>query len=212
MIDPKIESYCLNASSRPSVVCEEIFENTQKNHPMAVMLTGPIQMSLIGFWLEATRAKRVLEIGCFTGYSALAMAERLPDGGELITLDIDPETMATARSFWNKSPHGKKIKSVVGPAAESLAQINGPFDFVYIDADKENYPTYFKMALERLSPQGVIGLDNSLRDGEVLKDSPSDEGYRVIKKLTAEIVANPHFKTCLVPVRDGLLLVQKTKA
>lgn len=195
-------------SSQPSKDCEAIYDYTRKNVPMSEMLIGPIQGSFLQFLLRSIGAKRVLEIGCFTGYSALTMAEALPESGELITLDLEPQTTEIAQSFWNKSPHGKKIKALVGPALSSLEKIKGPFDFIFIDADKENYPNYFEKARTLLTPQGLIGLDNALRGGDVLKKN-ADPGTEAIRKISTQIAKDPMLTSCLLPIRDGLLLVKK---
>lgn len=205
-----IENYCVENSTRPSKVCDELYEYTVAQVPMAMMLIGPIQASFIGFLLRAINAKRVLEVGCFTGYSALAMAEQLPETGEVITLDINEETNRIAQSFWQKSEHGKKIHSLIGPARESFKVLKGSFDFIFIDADKTNYPHYFEAALSMLSPHGLIALDNSLRDGDVLKEKP-DEGTLAIRELTQRIHSRNDLQSTLVPIRDGLLLVRKTQ-
>lgn len=207
-IPEEIENYCFDASSQPHRICEEIFQYTKQNVPMSIMLIGPIEAAFLGFFLKSIRARRVLEIGCFTGYSALAMAEYLPDDGEIITLDLNPDTTRIAQSYWTRSPHGKKIRSMVGPALESLKGLTGPFDFVFIDADKENYPHYFEAALSKLGPRGVIALDNALREGNVLNENP-DEGTKAIRDLTQKIHARSDLQTCLLPIRDGLLLVQR---
>lgn len=203
----EIENYCLSKSTTPSANCEEIFNYTKANVEMPEMLIGPMIGSVLGFLVHSVCAERVLEIGCFTGYSALAMAERLPMDGELITLDINEETAKVAREFWAKSRHGKKIKLIVAPAIETLKTLEGPFDFILIDADKENYPAYFERALELLSPSGIIALDNSLRGGEVLKEN-TDEGTKAIRALSESLAKRRDLVKVLLPVRDGLLLVQ----
>jgi caffeoyl-CoA O-methyltransferase len=202
-----IENYCVQMSTTPSADCAAIYDFTQKNVPMAQMLIGPMVGSVLGFLVHSVCAERVLEIGCFTGYSALVMAERLPSDGEVITLDINQETTDVAQHFWNKSRHGKKIKPIVGPALESLEKLKGPFDFIFIDADKTNYPKYFEKALELISPSGIIALDNCLRDGRVLEENP-DEGTQAIRDLSISISKRRDLIKTLLPVRDGLLLVQ----
>lgn len=175
---------------------------------MAIMLIGPLEASALGLMLRMLGARRVLEVGCFTGYSALAMAEQLPENGEVVTLDISAETTAIGERYWKQSRHGKKIKLILGPAIETMKSLQGPFDFVFIDADKENYGHYFNRALELLSPRGVIVLDNALRDGEVLKESP-DAGTLAIRELCQKIHQDPRFYASLLPIRDGMMIVQR---
>lgn len=207
--NPQIDSYCQNHSTLPSKDCERIFDYTIKNVPMAVMLIGPLQGSFLGWLVKQSKAKRVLEIGTFTGYSALCMAEQLPADGQLITLDIDPETSKIAKGFWKESAHGHKIRQIVAPALETLKTLQDPFDFIFIDADKENYPQYFDSALQLLSAGGMIALDNCLRDGKVLNAS-ADPGTEAIKELNSRISDRSDLQCTLVPIRDGLMLVQRS--
>jgi caffeoyl-CoA O-methyltransferase len=113
LVSEDIENYCLEKSSKPSKVCEELHDYTKANVAIPEMVIGPLVGSYLGQMVRITRAKRVLEIGTYTGYSALAMAEQLPDDGELITLDMNPDTVKVAKSFWEKSPHGKKIEPIL---------------------------------------------------------------------------------------------------
>ena len=155
LVSEEINQYCSNHSTVPSSLCEELASYTRESVPMHQMLTGPLEASFLGLMIHVVGAKRVLEIGTFTGYSALAMAERLPADGEIITLDINPETNQIAKTYWNRSPHGKKIRAILGPALESMESLKGrSFELVFIDADKENYLNYLKKALPLLEPTG----------------------------------------------------------
>lgn len=209
LVDPKLEKYCIENSSIPSKHCESILQYTLENVPMAVMVSGPVECGLIGFLLRTIQAKRVLEIGTFTGYSALAMAEQLPSDGEVTTIDQNPETTQTAKSFWAQSPHGTKIKPILGKAEDCLTKIQGPFDAVFIDADKQNYLHYVRTALEHLTPRGIIIVDNALWSGQVLDKNTSDPSTQGIQKMTRWVVAQPNLYCTLLPIRDGVLLVQK---
>jgi len=208
-IDEAIESYCIQKSSKPSAVCEEIATYTRANIPQSQMLIGPMEASVLGSYIRAIRAKRILEFGTYTGYSALAMAENLPDDGELVSLDVNEETSKLARSFWDKSPDGKKIKNIVAPALESLKTLNGKFDFVFIDADKENYLAYLKASLERLSEGGMIALDNCLRNGKSIEEGFTDPGTEAIKECNLWIAQQSTLFSSLLPVRDGIFVVQR---
>ena len=204
-----IEKYCVDHSSIPSAHCREIDEYTRAHVPHANMVSGPLAGAFLGFLVRLIGAKRALEIGCFTGYSALTMAEALPPEGEVITLDINPETDKLARGFWAKSPQGKKIRSIVAPALSSLETLKGPFDIVFIDADKENYVNYLKRALPMLSHKGLIVVDNTLWGGEVLQKSPGDEMTRGVQALNDFVHEHPELESVLVPIRDGMLIVRK---
>jgi caffeoyl-CoA O-methyltransferase len=149
----------------------------------------------------------VLEIGTYTGYSALCMAENIPKSGIVYTLDINEGTTELAKSFWAKSPNGKKIKSLVGPAKETLPKIKGKFDFIFIDADKPNYLDYFKISLKMLTKGGIIAVDNVLWSGKVL--DPQDNQTNAICALNDFISQKKGFFKTMLPIRDGIFLVGK---
>lgn len=208
-----IQTYCLKHSTQPSIHCQAIAEYTEKHVPQSLMVSGPLVGSLLGFFVEWTKAQRVLEFGCFTGYSALCMAERLPEGGELITLDINPDTAALAKRFWSDSPHGSKIRALIGPADETSAHLRGPFDLIFIDADKPGYCNYLNIALELLSPRGLIIADNCLYFDKVIEENPAEENARAIKRFNDYVSSHAMLNSVLLPVRDGLRLVwKKTEA
>lgn len=209
LVSEDIHEYCLAHSTLPSKVCEEIHGYTREKVPMAQMVSGPLEGSFLGLLLQSIGAKRVLEIGTFTGYSALAMAERLPADGEVVTCDVNPETMRLAQSFWDKSPSGKKIKPMLGPALETLEKVTPGFDFVFIDADKENYLNYLKRALPLLKINGLIAADNTLWSGKVLESNPTDTMTAAIKAFNDWVKAQPDLISTLVPIRDGLLVIRK---
>ncbi len=206
-IDEKIENYCVLKSSKPSKFADEIEVFTKKNVSHSQMLTGKMEASILGFLIRSINAKRVLEFGTYTGYSALCMAENLPDSGVVYTLDINEKTTDLARSFWTKSPHGKKIKPLVGPAKESISKIKGKFDFIFIDADKPNYLDYFKISLKMLTKKGIIAVDNTLWSGKVL--DPDDNQTKAICALNDYVANHKEFYKTLLPVRDGIFLVKK---
>ncbi|TDJ04975.1 MAG: methyltransferase domain-containing protein [Deltaproteobacteria bacterium] len=205
----KILDYCIKKSNTPSEIADELEHHTIEKVSMSQMLVGKMEASILGFLLRAVGAKRVLEIGTFTGYSALAMAENLPEDGELITLDINPETTEIAKSFWKKSPHGKKITSILGPAVEIIKELEGQFDFIFIDADKENYLNYLNISLNKLTPNGIIAIDNVLWSGSVLNDGEIDSSTSAIKTINDFIENDSSLYATLLPVRDGIFLVKK---
>lgn len=214
-VDKKIEDYCIAKSTLPSADCDRIEHYTRANVHGAQMLIGKMEASFMGFLLRSIGAKRVLELGTFTGYSALAMAENLPDDGEVITIDINKETVALAKDFWSQSTHGKKIKSFLGSGLEVIPTLSGSFDFVFIDADKKNYLEYLKLTVPLLTLHGMIVLDNTLWSGRVVADSES-EGHKLIdsntefiRKLNDTIAASPDLYGTLLPIRDGMFLVRR---
>jgi caffeoyl-CoA O-methyltransferase len=154
-------------------------------------------------------AKQVLEIGTFTGYSALCFAEALPADGTVITCDIDDRAAAVARRYIAKAPFGRKISIRMGPALETMRTLTGPFDLVFIDADKANYVNYYRRSLDLLAPNGVILIDNVLWSGDVLKQPPPDESTAAIQELNRTVAADPHVTAVLVTIRDGILVVRR---
>lgn len=213
--DKNVEEYCISKSNLPSSDCLAIEEYTRANVHGAGMLIGKMEASFIGFLLRSIKAKRVLELGTFTGYSALTMAENLPADGEIITVDINKETVALAKDFWGKSEHGKKIKSMLGQGLEIIPTLGGKFDFVFIDADKRNYIDYLKLTVPMLSENGMIVIDNVLWGGQVLPGSEStgsdlrDRNTEFIRAVNDYIATNPELYGTLMPIRDGMFLVQK---
>lgn len=210
LVDPEIEKYCIDISSKPSSLCDELADYTRKHVSQSQMLIGPLEAAVLGFLIRTGHYRRVLEIGTFTGYSALSMAENLPSDGELVTLDINEETTEIAKRFWQKSSHGSKIKLILGRATENLPKLEGPFDLVFIDADKEPYPQYLEWALSHLSESGSIVIDNTLWSGEVLNSEAqgSTKSIQRVNQMAKELSDKGYFVS-LLPVRDGMLLIRK---
>ena len=171
------------------------------------MQVGRLEGTFLKMLVALTRARCVLEIGMFTGYSALMMAAGLPEDGRLVTCDIDPESEAMARSFFARSPHGHKIEIRMGPALDTLAVLPGPFDLVFIDADKTSYPAYYEAAVERVPSGGLIVIDNTLWSGAVLE--PQDDDTRAIVEVARRVQADSRVENALLTVRDGMLLARR---
>jgi caffeoyl-CoA O-methyltransferase len=171
------------------------------------MLSGRTEGQLLRLLIRSIRASRVLEVGTFTGYSALMMAEALPADGELITLEVDPKAEAVARRYFAESEHGRKIRLLMGPALETLGTLAGPFDFAFVDADKQNYRRYYDRVVPLLRPGGMLAVDNVLWSGRVL--DPRDEETRAIHELNERARTDPGVEHVLLTVRDGVLLVRK---
>lgn len=205
----EIVNYCCSKSTVPAETCQKLEKYTRENVEMSQMLVGPLEASFLGFLIRLNKARRVLEIGTFTGYSALAMAEQMPEGGELITLDICEETTKVAKEYWAQSKHGVKIRSMIGPAQQALLQLQGPIDLVFIDADKQGYLSYLKASLEMLSENGVVVLDNCLWSGKVIDEKEIDTSTVALREVTDWVKAQTNLYSTLLPVRDGILLVQK---
>jgi len=207
--DSKIHEYCIQRSNQPSKICRNLEVYTKNNVPHSQMLIGELEASLLGFLIRSIKARNVLEFGTFTGYSALCMAENLSDEGSVITLDINPETVEIAKNYWKNSTHGHKIKPILGSALETVKTLNQTFDFIFIDADKTNYLAYLKASLEILSNNGIIAVDNVLWSGKVLDKKNQDKDTKAIQDINDFISKETEIYGTLLPVRDGIFLIQK---
>lgn len=209
LVSDAINGYCAEHSTKPSTLCEDLEKHTRAHVAYSNMVSGAQVASLLGFLIRSLGVRRILEVGTFTGYSALAMAENLPETGELITLDVNPETNALAQKFWAKSPHGKKIKALVKPALEAIGELKGEFDLVFIDADKTNYLNYLKAVLPKLSANAVVVADNTLWSGKVLDADDKTPDTIAIRAFNDFVRESPALQSTLLPVRDGLNLIRK---
>ncbi len=204
------DDYCLKLSSAPSEARKALADYTRGNIPHANMLIGELEGAFFQFLLKSMKATSVLEIGTYTGYSALTFAESLPENGKVLTLDINQETTQLAQSFWDKSPAGKKIEAFVGDSHQKLKTLiseNKKFDVIFIDADKENYPLYVDFAKKLLSPHGVIMIDNVLWSGKVL-EAKGDASTEAIKTASAKVREDQDLECVMLPVRDGVMLAR----
>ena len=172
---------------------------------MVGLLEGRFLETLV--WLSG--ARRILEIGSFTGYSALSMAAALPPGGTITTCEVDPERAAIARRHFDASPWADRIDLIEGPALDSLTLLMGPFDLVFIDADKVNYHRYYEAVLPLLADRGLIVADNVLWSGRVLDDSDESDDTRAIRAFNDMVVNDPRVTCVMATVRDGVLLIRR---
>jgi caffeoyl-CoA O-methyltransferase len=203
-----IEAYAEAHSMPESNLCRALREETQRCMESPQMIVGPLEGAFLKMMTELVQATSVLEIGMFTGYSALCFAEALPAEGTVLTCEIDEESAALARQYFARTPVGKKVEIRMGPALETMRHLKGPFDLIFIDADKINYLNYYRRSLELLSPQGVMLIDNVLWDGEVLKQPPPDKKTAAIQELNRVVAADPRVTAVLMPIRDGVLVVR----
>ncbi len=208
LVPEEIERYAMAHSTPLPPLLEELTAVTQeKLGPLARMLSGQLEGTLLQMLIAATGAQRVLEVGMFTGFSAQMMAAALPDDGELVTCEIDPKAVEIARGFFARSPHGDKIRIAEGPALESMKALEPGFDLVFIDADKENYINYYEEALRLLSPRGTVVVDNVLWSGRVL--DPKDERDRAIVAFNEHVSRDQRVTQVVLTVRDGVMLVRR---
>lgn len=207
MIDERIEGYAEAHTTAPSELMREFAAETHATMRSPQMLTGTVEGRFLELLVHATQARRVLEIGTFTGYAALSMAAALPEGGRVDTCDIEPVHVEVAKRYIARSPYADRIAVHLGPALETIAALDGDFDLVFIDADKANYDNYYEAVLPRLSPGGLIAIDNTLWSGRVL--DPQDDDSRAIAALNDKLAADERVVCVQLTVRDGVTLVRR---
>ena len=206
MLDKAISDYCDQATMVESPLLAELARETHAHVHGAQMLSGAQVGALLKLLVYMTGARRILELGTYTGYSALTMAEALPEGGELITMERSAATAKLAQSWFDRSEQGHKIHLQVGDIKALLPALTGTFDLFFIDADKKAYADYYAAALALSHPGSVIVLDNMLRQGEVLE--PQNDQARVLNQLNHFIAQDPRVSNVLLSVRDGVQVVR----
>jgi caffeoyl-CoA O-methyltransferase len=209
IIPKKIEAYCLRHTTARDKLLQELEKYTQRHCADSQMLIGAHEGALLALLVRLSGARRILEIGTFTGYSALCLAEALPKNGRLLTCEINPRHADIAQSFFKRSRHGRKIRIHLGPALETLAGLPraARFDFVFLDADKENYVNYYEAVLPRLRRGGLIVADNVLWSGRVL--APKKKTDRAVVRFNKHVRRDPRVECVMLPVRDGVSLIRK---
>jgi caffeoyl-CoA O-methyltransferase len=210
LIDPEALAYAEAHATAPSAHLTAVDESTRADFPGWGMMVGRQEGRFLELLVFATQATRVLEIGTFTGYSSIAMAAGLGDGGAIISLEVDPHHAKVARGNIAAAGLESRISVIEGPAIDSLAELQGPFDLVFIDADKVGYDAYFEAVLPKLAPHGLIVLDNTLQAGAVLaSDTNPHEGARAIRALNDKLVNDERVVCVLTTIRDGVTLVRR---
>ena len=204
----KIEKYCKDFSFKDSPLLSDLTESTWSSEKLPQMLSGSLVGGLLQTIIRISGAVNILEIGMFTGYSALKMAEALPENGKIHTCELMEKHINTASKWFKKSESGYKISIHKGPALQSLKRMKGlTFDLVFIDADKVNYPNYYKITYDLLKKGGVGILDNMLWSGKVI--DPSDKESIALRETAELIRNNDKLYPLLLPVRDGVMVYQK---
>ena len=205
IIPKEIINYCENHSSPESGIYHKIIQLTYKIEKIPQMLSGNMVGNVLQLLLKLMNARNVLELGTFTGYSALKMAEVLPDGGTVTTIDIAPSPIA--QKVFEEVKWGKQIKQLTGDASKILSGIGDVFDLIFIDADKRNYPNYYKTGKPLVRNGGLIIFDNALWDGMVL--NPQDEQTKAIDATNKLAQEDSEIFNQILPIRDGLLICRK---
>lgn len=207
LINREIAEYTESFTSQESKTLKELVRVSERELDYTDMLSGPQVGMLLKILVQISGAKRILEIGTFTGYSAIWMADALPEDGTLITLEMNERYRDISKSFFEREPYQKKIKQKMGNALEVIPTLSGRFDLIFLDADKISYPTYYEMLKPKLSPGELFVIDNVLWEGAVLR--PTDEKSRAIHKLNKMIRDDEEVDQVMIPVRDGITIVRK---
>lgn len=207
LLKPELEEYAFTKTSTDGALLQELTAETYEKMDIPQMLTGRLEGRFLKLMVQVSSAKRVLEIGMFTGYSALSMAEGLPADGELITCDTNPKAIEFAKRYFARSEHGKKIKVLEGRALESIAKLEGQFDLVFIDADKGNYTNYYEAVLPLMKSGGVILVDNVLYSGEVIE--PKSNESKAIASFNEHVTKDHRVEAVLLTIRDGVYFIRK---
>ncbi|MGI8944993.1 MAG: O-methyltransferase [Thermoleophilaceae bacterium] len=199
--------YARGHSSTDSPLLREVTETTRRELELPQMLSSVLDGGLLTAFVHAVRARLVLEIGTFSGYSALAMASALAPGGRIVTCEIDERAAAFAGRHFDASPLGERIELRLGPAIETIAELEGPFDLVFIDADKVGYRDYYEAVLGKLAPHGVIVADNTLWGGRVLDPGEDSDNTVALRAFNEHVLADERTECVLLPVGDGMTVI-----
>jgi predicted O-methyltransferase YrrM len=215
LLTPELNQYAEDIALREHPSLQALRE-ASADLPLVLMQSPPLQAQFLQFLIKLVNAKRVLELGTYTGYATLAMALALPDDGEVITCDINTEWTKNARSFWEQAGQAHKITLKLAPALETLQtlkQLNPPqsFDFIFIDADKTNYVTYYEDALQLIQPDGIIAIDNVFWDGKVIDPNDTGAQTREIRRLNQRIRQDDRIELSLLPIGDGVCLIRRRR-
>jgi caffeoyl-CoA O-methyltransferase len=209
IVPEEIEAYAAAHTTPPEELLAELAEETKATLRSPQMLTGPIEGRLLELLVHGIKAKRVLELGTYSGYSSLSMAAGLAEGGHIDTCEVDEKHAEVARRYIARSQFADRITVHLGPALETIERLGGEFDFVFIDADKGSYGAYYEALLPRLAPQGLMAIDNTLWSGRVLDESDDSEDTRAIRELNDRIAADERVVAVQLTVRDGVTLIRR---
>jgi caffeoyl-CoA O-methyltransferase len=205
-LPPEIERYAEEHTTPETDVLADLAAETRATLRAPRMLTGPVEARFLEMLVHAAGARRVLEVGTYSGYSAISMAAALPPDGHIDTCEIEPEHAEVALRYIRRAGYTDRITVHLAPALETIARFDGPFDLVFIDADKVNYWNYLEAALPKLSDGALIAADNTLWSGRVL--DPQDEDSRAIAAFNERVLADERFRCVLLAIRDGITLIR----
>jgi caffeoyl-CoA O-methyltransferase len=202
-----LEAYAVAHSTPPAELFERLGAETRETQNAPQMMVGSLEGAFLSFVVGLKRPRLALEIGTFTGWSGIAMASALPEGGKLISCDVNEETTAVARRYAEEAGVADRIEYLLGPATQTLGSLEGPFDLVFIDADKPGYIDYYEAVLPKLADDGVILADNTLASGNVI--APNGPMSEAIARFNDHVRADDRVECVLLTIRDGITLIRK---
>ncbi len=208
IVDPAIEQYVEAHTTPPPPYLAELAAQTRAQLDVPQMLTGTVEGRFLEALVWATGARRVLELGTYSGYSALSMAAALPEGGEVISCESSDEHADFAQRHVDATPYRDRIRILRGPALESLESLGGPFDVVFIDADKANYGNYYEAVLPKLAERGLIAADNTLWSGRVADPADDEDATRAMRAFNDRVAGDERVVSVMLTVRDGITLIR----
>jgi caffeoyl-CoA O-methyltransferase len=209
IVEPTVEEYAEAHSSPNGELFERLAAETREKTTAPQMMVGLLEGTFLAFLVRSLGARRVLELGTFTGYSSISMALALPPDGRVITCDVNEETTAIASRYAEEAGVADRIDFRLAPALDTIAGLDGPFELVFIDADKPNYVNYYEATLPLLADNGLMVVDNTLWSGRVADPDTDDEATLAIRALNDRVLADPRVENVLLTVRDGMNLVQR---
>ena len=209
IVNTSVQQYSEKYTSPEDELLKKVFDFTIQNHPKHHMISGPLQGKFLEMVSSMIKPKKILEIGTFTGYSALCLAKGLQDDGSLHTIELREEDAKSAKGFFDQSFFKEKIILHIGDALEIVGKLDDMWDLVFIDADKENYINYFNLVLPKVKQNGFILADNVLFHGEVLEKEIKGKSAKAIQAFNEFLLKRTDVEKMLLPLRDGLMLIRK---
>jgi caffeoyl-CoA O-methyltransferase len=209
IVDDQVEAYAEAHTTPSAELFERLAAETREKSDAPQMMVGLLEGRFLEFLVRQTKAKNVLELGTFTGWSSISMAFGLPEGGRITSCDVDEETTAIARRYAEEAGVADRIDYRLGPGLETIESLDGPFDLVFIDADKPNYINYYEAVLPKLAGDGFVIADNVLWSGRVADESNQDENTIAIRAFNDHVMADTRVTCVMLTVRDGMTLIRK---
>ena len=209
IVEPRVEQYAEEHTSQDGELFDRLAAETREVSEIPQMMVGRLEGQFLAFLVRSTRALRVLELGTFTGYSSISMARALPDGGTIVSCDVNEKTTAIARRYAEEAGVADRIDYRLGPAIETLTELEGPFDLVFIDADKGGYVDYYEAVLPKLADDGLILADNTLASGRVVEEDDDSRMTATITRFNEHVREDERVESVMLTIRDGITMIRR---